>query len=177
MRLLNRLWDLLALVIVLAIVWKLFFAPRSLDAGKAYPAPHAVYDRLDGGTFSVVQARGRVLFLDFYASWCEPCRRMMPAVEGFARDHPDVDVVPVDVGEPRPVAAAFAHEMNLANVVLDEKGLSRGFFGVDGFPTIVTIDPQGRIRATWTGYNPAIALAMSSARRTLQARSAPATSP
>jgi cytochrome c biogenesis protein CcmG/thiol:disulfide interchange protein DsbE len=183
MRILNRIWDLLAVVIVLAIGWKLFLAPRALSIAKAYPAPHATYALLDGGSFDVTQARGRVLFLDFYASWCEPCRRELPAVEAYARAHPQVDVVPVDVGEPRPVVAAFAGELHLRGVAMDPQALSRGFFALDGFPTIVTIDPQGRVRATWQGYNPAIESAMANAQRTLAAaapiarRSAAAASP
>lgn len=176
MRLLNRIWDLLALVIVLAIAWKIFLAPRALSVASAYPAPHAVYDRLEGGTFHVTQARGRVLFLDFYASWCEPCREQMPSIEAFAREHPDAVVVPIDVGEPRAVVASFAKELRLQDVALDPQALSRGFFSIEGFPTIVTIDPQGRVRAIWAGYNPAISFAMSNAKRTLEAPAAKPTS-
>lgn len=167
MRLLNRVWDLLALVIVLALAWKIFFAPRQLSPARAYPAPHAVYERLGGGEFRVTQARGRVLFLDFYASWCEPCRQELPAVEAYARTHPAADVVPVDVGEPRAVVAAFARELHLTNVALDPEALSRGFFSLAGFPTVVTIDPQGRVRATWEGYDPAIESAMAGAETKL----------
>ena len=176
MRALNRLWDLLAVVVVLAVLWKIFWAPRALSVAAAYPAPHAVYERLDGGSFSVTSARGHVLFLDFYASWCVPCREEMPAIEAFARAHPAAVVVPVDVGEPRPVVESFARELNLGDVVMDQQGLSRGFFAIEGFPTIVTIDPQGRVRATWAGYNPAIALAMANAVRTLTAPNVAATS-
>ncbi len=167
MRLLNRIWDLLAVVIVLAIGWKIFFAPRMLVTASPYPAPHASYELLDGGTFRVTGARGKLLFLDFYASWCEPCREELPMVEAYARTHPTVDVVPIDVGEPRDVAATFAAQLHLRGVALDPQGLSQGFFQIDGFPTIVTIDPRGRIRATWAGFNPAISLAMANAQKQL----------
>ena len=165
MRLLHRGWDLLAIAIVLAIAWKIFFAPRALSS--AYPAPHAAYQRLDGGVFRVTDARGHLLFLDFYASWCEPCREELPMVEAYARAHPNVEVVPIDVGEPRSAVAAFAAQLHLRDVALDPKGLSKGFFAIEGFPTIVTIDPQGRIRATWAGFNPAISLAMANAQKQL----------
>ncbi len=167
MRLLNKVWDLLAVVIVLAIAWKIFFAPRMLATASAYPAPHASYERLDGGTFRITDARGRLLFLDFYASWCEPCREELPMVEAYAQAHPDVEVVPIDVGEPRNVAATFAAQLHLRDVALDPQGLSQGFFQIEGFPTIVTIDPKGRIRATWAGFNPAISLAMANAQKQL----------
>jgi thiol-disulfide isomerase/thioredoxin len=158
----RRIWDLLAVMLVLAIVWKVWFAPRMFSP-KAYPAPHAVYRRLNGGEFHVTSARGRMLFLDFYASWCAPCRQELPAVEAFARAHPRVEVVPVDVGEPRPAVAAFAVELHLGDVAFDPDALSRGFFGIEGFPTVVTIDPLGRVRAVWAGYNPFIASAMANA--------------
>lgn len=167
MRIVHRIWDLLAVVIVLAIAWKIFLATRSSATAKAYPAPHAVYERLDGGHFAVTSARGRVLFLDFYASWCQPCRQELPAIEAYADAHPQVEVVPIDVGEPRIVAADFASQMHLRNVALDPEGLSRGFFGITGFPTLVTIDPRGRVRAVWAGYDPTIASAMASAQRRL----------
>ncbi len=173
MRIFNRIWDLLAVVIVLAIGWEIFFAPRPLSTATAYPAPHAVYDRLAGGQFRVTDARGRVLFLDFYASWCEPCRQELPAVEAYARAHPEVEVMPIDVGEPRVAAASFAAQLHLTDVALDPQGLSRGFFSIAGFPTIVTIDPAGRVRATWEGYDPAVATAMSNAERKLEAPTAP----
>jgi hypothetical protein len=50
---------------------------------------------------------------------------------------------------------------------MDPKSLSMGFFQIQGFPTMVVIDPQGRIRATWPGLNPAIQLNMDRARQTL----------
>jgi hypothetical protein len=89
-------------------------------------------------------------------------------VEKFARAHAEVDVVPVDVGEPRAVVAAFARSHDMRNVALDPQALSQGFFQIDGFPTMVVIDPQGRIRATWTGFNPAIQLNMAHAEETLR---------
>ena len=135
---------------------------------NAHPAPRIAYPRLGGGTFHIADYRGRVIFLDFYASWCGPCQVETPLVERYARAHPEVAVVPIDVGEPAAVAARFADRFRLHGVVLDPTGSSRGFFEIEGFPTIVVIDPQGRIRATWAGLNLAIELAMAHAVRTLQ---------
>lgn len=165
----GRLLDLLAVLVIAFVVWKIFVAPRVLkQSASAYPAPRVSYERLNGGTFSIGDAHGHVLFLDFFASWCEPCRLQMPMVEAYARKHPEVQVLAVDVGEPRVVAAAFAKRYRLPNVALDPTTRSQGFFQIEGFPTVVVIDPQGRIRATWSGFNPAIEMAMSNAERTLR---------
>lgn len=164
----GRFLDLIAVLVIVFVVWKIFIAPRAFKGADAYPAPRVSYEKLNGGTFHVSDARGRVLFLDFYASWCEPCKLESPLVEQYARAHPEVLVVPVDVGEPASVAARFAKKYKLQNVVLDPQSLSQGFFQVQGFPTIVVVDPDGKIRATWSGFNPAIALAMANAQKTLR---------
>lgn len=163
----TRLLDLLAVIMVLFVIYKIFVAPRFLSKALAYPAPHVTYATLSGSPFVLTKHRGRVVFLDFWASWCAPCKVSLPMVEKFARAHPEVDVVPVDVGEPRGVAEAFARAHHLQNVALDPKALSQGFFQIDGFPTMVVIDPQGRVRATWPGLNPAIQMNMAHAAQTL----------
>ena len=165
---LSRIFDVLALCVVAFVAWKIFFAPRALSVAKAYPAPRIAYPKLGGGTFHVSDERGHVAFLDFYASWCEPCRLEAPLVRRYARAHPKVRIVPIDVGEPAEVAARFARRFKIDDVVLDPSASSQGFFQIEGFPTIVVIDPQGRIRATWSGFNPAIDLAMSHAQHALQ---------
>jgi thiol-disulfide isomerase/thioredoxin len=172
--LLDRAWDVLAIVLIAFVAWRLIVAPRSLEsAAAAPPAPHVVYQRLDGGTFRLADQRGRVVFLDFWASWCAPCKQELPLIEGFARSHPGADVVAVNVGEPRAVVAAFVRDHPIGNVLLDPAGTSQGYFQLDGFPTVVVVGPEGKIRATWAGFNPAIALAMSNAQSSL---SPPATS-
>lgn len=154
------------LVIAFAL-WKIFVAPRSLDAPRAHPAPHAVFARLAGGDFRLADARGRVLFLDFYASWCEPCKLELPLVERWARDHPDARVVAVDVGEPRSAVSSFARRYNLTDVALDPSSSATALFAIVGFPTVVAIDRSGYIRAKWEGLNPAIGLALSNALKAL----------
>jgi thiol-disulfide isomerase/thioredoxin len=159
----NRIWDAIAAIAIAFALWKIFLAPRAFDAPRAHPAPHAVYPRLQGGTFKVADQRGHVVFLDFYASWCGPCKVELPLVESWSRKHRDAIVVPVDVGEPRTVAAAFARRYSLDNVALDPHSGAPALFGVQGFPTVVVIDSNGYVRAKWEGLNPAIALALSNA--------------
>lgn len=174
---LKRIFDALAIALVLFVVYRLLIAPRSLSESAAYPAPAVRYERLVGAPFALAHERGRVVFLEFYASWCAPCKVALPLVESFARAHPEVEVVPVDVGEPRVLAAAFAREHGLTYVAIDPRALSRGFFQLEGFPTMVVIDPAGRIRATWQGVNPAIALNMAHAERVLATATLPRAAP
>jgi thiol-disulfide isomerase/thioredoxin len=166
----GRAWDILAVLVILFVLWKMFVAPRALDGARALPAPHVAFARLRGAPFRVVDARGHVTFLDFYASWCGPCRVELPLVQAWSRAHPQALVVPVDVGEPRAAVASYALAMKLGDVAYDSASVSQGYFTIGGFPTVVVIDPSGKIRATWEGLNPAIGLAMSHAYQTLAHR-------
>ncbi len=160
---LSRAWDVLAVLVVAFALWKIFLAPRSLNAPRTFPAPHAVYGRLEGGAFRLADQRGRLVFMDFYASWCEPCKLELPLVEGWSRKHPGAVIVPIDVGESRSVAQSFAQRFGLSGVALDPQSSAGALFGVVGFPTVVVVDSEGYVRAKWEGLNPAIGLAMSNA--------------
>jgi len=164
---LNRILDVAAIGVILFVAWKLLIAPRIMKS-DAHPAPRIAYQKLDGGTFRIEQDRGHVLFLDFYASWCEPCKLQAPLVEAFAKAHPNVRVVPIDVGESRMLALRFANQYHLSDVAMDPTSSAMGFFAVQGFPTIVVIDPNGNIRYSWSGFNPAVSLAMDNAEKMLR---------
>jgi len=163
----GRLFDVLAILAIGFVLWKVFIFPRELSSSPT-PAPHVTYKRLDGSTFALASQRGHIVFLDFYASWCEPCKIESPMVERYARAHPEIEVVPIDVGEPASVAARYAEKMHLGNVALDPSSTAQGYFQVNGFPTVVVVDPKGMVRASWTGLNPAIELAMSNAEKQLR---------
>jgi len=134
-----------------------------MPIAAARPAPHIVLNTLDGKQFALTAHRGRVVFLDFFATWCTPCKISLPLVERFAQRHPEVDVIPIDVGETPRVAERFARKYGLRSVALDRDQLTAAWFGVVGFPTMVVIDRRSRVRATWPGLNPAISLNMANA--------------
>jgi thiol-disulfide isomerase/thioredoxin len=153
-------------VVIALALWKFFIAPQRLDSSP-HPAPRAVFAKLDGGTFRVADERGHLVFLDFYASWCGPCKIELPLVERWAGGHPRAVVVLVDVAETRALALTFARKYDLREVALDPHDVSQALFSLDGLPTVIVIDPTGNMRAKWEGLNPAIGLAMSHAETAL----------
>jgi cytochrome c biogenesis protein CcmG/thiol:disulfide interchange protein DsbE len=162
-----RTLDTFAVLVVLYAVFHFFVAPRF----ASQPAPRAVVPvelaSLDGGRFSLAAHRGRVVFLDFWASWCGPCQASLPLVEHFARTHPGVDVIAVNSGEAQSDAAQYAREHDLRNVVLDPHKIATYAYGVGGLPTMIVIDPDGIQQAKWVGFNEAVETEMAHATASL----------
>jgi thiol-disulfide isomerase/thioredoxin len=165
-RLAARALDVLAVVVLLAAAvrfgWP--YVAGSLHRGVT-PAPPVSLATLSGGRFDLESRRGRFVFLDFYATWCDPCRESIPLVQRFARTHPDIDVVSIDVGEPAGLVRPFAAAFKIRDVALDPDSTVAHAFAVDGFPTVVAVDTTGSMQARWIGFNPDIERAMAEVLR------------
>ena len=119
------------------------------------PAPNFELASLDGTRQRLSSYRGRTVFINFWATWCEPCKRELPAFEQFqAQQGEDGAVIlAVNVAEtPETINQYFAQE-NIAglNVLLDANQDVYRAFGVDRFPTTLVIDPAGIIRYKYYG--------------------------
>jgi thiol-disulfide isomerase/thioredoxin len=147
--------DVLAVVIVLAAVAKFLVLPR-LHHHVLVQAPPVALATLSGGRFDLARSRGRLVFLDFWATWCDPCRASIPLVQHFKHAHPGIDVISVDVGEPDGLVRPFATQFKMDDVALDPDQTVAHAFGVTGYPTMFAIDATGRVRASWVGFNPDI---------------------
>jgi peptide/nickel transport system substrate-binding protein len=154
--------DVLAGLIVLYAVYAFFIAPR-LAANSVVPAPPVSLALLNGGRFTVDHQRGRITYLDFWATWCEPCQQSIPLIQRFARAHPEVDVVSIDVGETAHVVEGFVKHHPMAKIALDPDETAAHAFGVADFPTMIVLDADGNQRAKWLGFNPEIEAEMAAA--------------
>jgi peptide/nickel transport system substrate-binding protein len=161
------LLDVAAVALVALVAYRLFIVPRIFTPPGHERATAFAAQTIDGALYSLPERPGRVVFLDFWASWCTPCKLSLPLVEHFARTYPDVEVLAVNVGEPPEVATRYAREHGLTNVLLDTDQRIMSLYKIAGFPTLVVIDPEGNIRGRWAGFNPAIESAMRNARETL----------
>ena len=139
---------------------RLDFAPGTVRVGD--PAPTFSLRDLDGSEVGLADVRGRVVVLNFWATWCPPCRREMPALNAVhhAYASEEVAVVGVDVGERADVVERFLDQtpVDYAIWVEPSRGevgdntseLSRRFGGV-GLPTTVFIDRDGIVRKIRVG--------------------------
>jgi cytochrome c biogenesis protein CcmG/thiol:disulfide interchange protein DsbE len=103
---------------------------------------------------SLASYRGRVVVLNFWASWCEPCRDESPLLERWHRRlaHRGATVVGVDAMDVDSDAAAFARRYRLTYPLLhDGDGAGARAFGTRGFPETFVIDRRGRVAALRRG--------------------------
>ena len=113
-------------------------------------APDKVLPRLEGGgTGSLAEYRGQWVLLNFWASWCGPCRGEAPALESFQTAHSSENftVVGVDLDDATGDARSFVSKYGLSYPQLrDGDGRERrDAYGMTGFPENFLIDPQGKI--------------------------------
>ncbi len=117
------------------------------------PAPPFQLTDLEGREATLDEYKGKVVVLDFWATWCQPCRETMPQLEELQLQHPDDFVLlAVNYGEPEEVVAPYAraHELK-ARVLLDLDGRVAGAYPSTGIPTQVVIDGDGVVRHMQTG--------------------------
>ncbi len=119
------------------------------------PAPDFALPRLSGGALRLADLAGQVVFLNFWATWCPPCRAEMPAMERLHRalGPRGLAVVAVDFQETADEIHAFVAELGLTfPVLLDESGaVTGGRYLVNALPTTFVLDRQGRIVAHAVG--------------------------
>jgi thiol-disulfide isomerase/thioredoxin len=128
---------------------------RVVHRAAAGPAPDVVLPGLDGRPVRLDAFRGQVVVLNFWASWCEPCRTEMPALEAFHREHERRGLVLllVNYRESAEVAGAFARTARLtAPVLLDGDGAVARRYPMPGLPATFFVDRAGRLVATALGY-------------------------
>lgn len=79
------------------------------EVGKS--APDFTVQLIDGGTFTLSEARGQPVVVNLWASWCPPCRSEIPDISAYAEDHPEVTIVGVAVDDVEVNARGFAAEI------------------------------------------------------------------
>lgn len=141
-----RRWACLALLLL---------SPQAmaLEAGNNAPQLSAPFS--DGSILSLAQLRGQVVYVDFWASWCAPCREAMPALDVLHQRYRarGFTVLGVNVDSDRKSAQRMLDQLVPAfPMVFDPKGLWPEAFGLRDMPTSFLIDAKGVIRYVKKGY-------------------------
>lgn len=143
---------------VVALVVAFRPAPEKAYAGRATvgrSAPGFVTTDLAGRRVTLASQRGKTVLLNFWASWCVPCRREFPVIKQFVADHPDVVVLGIVYQDSRSAAAAFMRAQGATWRGLQDPGGSiadRWGAGLSsGLPQTWVVDGGGVVRGRHRG--------------------------
>jgi thiol-disulfide isomerase/thioredoxin len=106
-------------------------------------APDFSVEVIDGGTFTLSEMRGRAVIVNFWASWCGPCRTEIPAISAFADANPDITIVGVAVQDAEQTAREFAAEIGASYpLALGTTAVEDAYPNL-GLPATYVIDENG----------------------------------
>lgn len=110
---------------------------------------------LAGDSLRLADLQGKVVLLNFWATWCPPCREEMPAIEALFQAYHEQGFVVLGVAgdtKGKEVVAPFVAEQNLTfPILLDPDNRVAKQYHVNGIPTIYLLDRQGRVAGSMTG--------------------------
>jgi thiol-disulfide isomerase/thioredoxin len=153
---------LIALAAVLGFAGMIWLDARREDAHLGEPLPALTLRRLDGHSpVDLASLAGKPVVLDFWASWCGPCRRGLPALDRLATARADeAHFFAVNAeDETDDVQARTRAELGLALPMLADGAPAAARLHVELLPTTIVFDKQGRIARTFTGATSEDALA------------------
>jgi peroxiredoxin len=117
-------------------------------------APDFRLKTIQGKYVQLSQLQGSAVLINFWATWCQPCRLEMPSIQDqYVQYQPELLVLAVNLSEPFEVVNEFVNNLNLSfDVLLDPDGSIPDLYNVRGYPTSFFIDAKGIIRIIHIGY-------------------------
>jgi thiol-disulfide isomerase/thioredoxin len=120
-------------------------------------APDFTLKAKGGGNFRLKEHRGDVLFINFWASWCGPCRQEMPILDELHQRYEGAGfkVIGITIDEDQSEADAMLKKIPVSFPVLyDSTSSISKMFDVDAMPTSILVDRDGKMRFLHRGYKP-----------------------
>ncbi|MEE4660837.1 MAG: TlpA disulfide reductase family protein [Halieaceae bacterium] len=147
----GRFWVFFALFSVACSSWA-----GSIQSGKSAPLFKLPVLGTPDAELSLQDYRGKVVYVDFWASWCAPCRRSFPVLNELRQQYKDLgfEVIAISVDEYKDDALAFQTELPVSYpLVWDPTGTLLAAFGVIGMPTGFLLDKTGVVQAVHEGFS------------------------
>jgi cytochrome c biogenesis protein CcmG, thiol:disulfide interchange protein DsbE len=149
-------WIGIALCLALLVLAGAGWAGKSskrISVGKPAPA-FALSGLSSKDTLSLEDLKGKIVFVDFWASWCLPCRQLMPRIAELKARYPEIEVVAVSVDADREKAITFLRAVEPSlRAVHDPDHKVADSYGVERMPSSFLIDRDGRLRYRHDGYS------------------------
>jgi len=124
--------------------------PPLVSLGERKPVPELKLVDIDGKPNNLAKLRGKVVLVNFWATWCPPCRREMPSMQRLYQSLPreSFEILAVNIGEDESVVFAFTGTLEPSPtfpILLDSDSGALRKWPVKGLPTSFIIDRQGRV--------------------------------
>lgn len=140
--------------LTLGLVWIAGAGAAGFEARAASPAPELKAHDLTGVSRTLADYRGKVVLLNFWATWCPPCQREMPSLERLRTKMAGrpLEIVAISSAETPDEVNAYLSKMKLGfPVLLDTDSSNTRRWKVFALPTTFVLDAQGRVRHVLTG--------------------------
>jgi len=140
--------------VIIALTLFTTLLPAILPAATASPAPDFTLPGREG-VLELQQYRGQVVYLDFWASWCKPCRKSFPWMNALHKRYSDdhLVVLAVNLDEDTVAARRFLQRYPATfTVAFDPQGKVAERYGLKGMPSSYLIDKQGNIVMSHIGF-------------------------
>lgn len=155
----TRYWVRLTLVLVMAgligfAIYQAIADDRPEGPTVGEEAPDFELATLDGKKVKLSELRGKGVLVNFWATWCPPCREEMPAIQEMYEKYEPLgfEVVAVNIAESDVTAEAFARQLNLTfPIVMDRERDVVRLYRVGPLPSSYFIDPEGKVHTKFTG--------------------------
>jgi len=142
-------WILPFGVLMVALGGAFYYQQQQIAGRAGFPAPDFALTDLNGRPYRLADFRGKVVFLNVWATWCPPCRMEMPSMERLYRRMKGRDFVMLAVSEDEGGASAvrpFIDQLGVTfPVLIDPDGIVPPRYGVTGYPETFVIDREGRV--------------------------------
>lgn len=148
---------ILVVFLVSIITFELFRSTGPVEVGRT--APQFTLQDLAGREVSLEDYRGKIVILDFWATWCGPCRMTMPMLDDIQKEYTGkMSILAINLQEPKDVVREYIMRQGLhSEVLLDEDGSVGRQYGAAAIPMQLLIDQDGIIRYIVTGVeNPRV---------------------
>ena len=147
---------LTVLAVALTLVLSSFSCSSNKSSKEGGGAPDFVLTSLDGQEVRLSQFRGKVVILDFWATWCTPCKLELPHFIELYQEYKDQGLVIIGVSLDKTgvrEVASFVNEWKIPYVVVMGTGqVVRDYGGIRGVPTTFVIGRDGKISRKYVGY-------------------------
>jgi peroxiredoxin len=147
-----RHW-LMTSAVALALTFVSISATAKPTSGEQ--SPDFTLKSRDGGNIKLSEQRGNIVLVNFWASWCGPCREELPAFEKLYQEYQDlgVEILAVNVDSEAEKANVLLDDIEVSFPVLfDTSGEVSQLYDVSAMPTTVLVDRDGNVRLLHPGY-------------------------